>query len=466
MTTPRRRPKRRASSDQEAVGQSQAGSAVGSSNPGLDAFPAFASSDDQDSSEEAPAELDDDSDDVDWEDVQMQASHSAPNESSGLASDAGEEEGDLHIHMETASRSDLAIGKPGGSSTAHTERERHIRRCVNVIHIQTLVLHGRCRNSWLNSSKVQTTVRHLAEADIGRVLNLLKPKQKSTRLEPGAALGPGLAGARTKRRRRTREADASASRADASSASIYDTIPSDTLWAVLRHTMSWFHQRFRVTHNGLRKLGYRPLAQLKLDGSVEDSLLHSQRLHDSEEFAAAAETMQGSRDFGAQLYTALLRSLGFDARLVFSLQPLSHSFARSEDFDPELLTEGDKARRSMRNDRDLKTPIFWSEVWMPGDKGAEEGQWVPVDAVVLDIAAVNRSLIQQFKPRDTLADTVKLGMGIVIAYDADNSLKDVSLRYLRTLRTERVKRLRPVVRDRDPLKRILRMHAREFRTVS
>lgn len=33
--------------------------------------------------------------------------------------------------------------------------------------------------------------------------------------------------------------------------------------------------------------------------------------------------MQGSRDFGAQLFCALLRSVGVEARLVCSLQPLS-----------------------------------------------------------------------------------------------------------------------------------------------
>ena len=41
------------------------------------------------------------------------------------------------------------------------------------------------------------------------------------------------------------------------------------------------------------------------------------------DFRAAAEKMKGSRDIGTQLFCALLRGAGVDARLVCSLQPLS-----------------------------------------------------------------------------------------------------------------------------------------------
>jgi xeroderma pigmentosum group C-complementing protein len=44
-----------------------------------------------------------------------------------------------------------------------------------------------------------------------------------------------------------------------------------------------------------------------------------------EDFCTQARTMQGSRDFGAQLFCALLRSAAVEARLVCSLQPLSFS---------------------------------------------------------------------------------------------------------------------------------------------
>jgi xeroderma pigmentosum group C-complementing protein len=43
------------------------------------------------------------------------------------------------------------------------------------------------------------------------------------------------------------------------------------------------------------------------------------------EFRAQAKTLQGSRDFGAQLFCALLRAVAVEARLVCSLQPLPFS---------------------------------------------------------------------------------------------------------------------------------------------
>lgn len=41
-----------------------------------------------------------------------------------------------------------------------------------------------------------------------------------------------------------------------------------------------------------------------------------------EDFLKQAKTLQGSRDLGAQLFCALLRSVAVEARLVCSLQPL------------------------------------------------------------------------------------------------------------------------------------------------
>ena len=45
------------------------------------------------------------------------------------------------------------------------------------------------------------------------------------------------------------------------------------------------------------------------------------------DFREAAKSLSGSRDVGAQLYCALLRTAGVEARLVCSLQPLSFSSA-------------------------------------------------------------------------------------------------------------------------------------------
>ena len=46
------------------------------------------------------------------------------------------------------------------------------------------------------------------------------------------------------------------------------------------------------------------------------------------DFIDASQNLTGSRDLGAQLFCALLRSLGVVARLICSLQPLPFSFAQ------------------------------------------------------------------------------------------------------------------------------------------
>src|SRR5271155_3043743 len=142
-----------------------------------------------------------------------------------------------------------------------------------------------------------------------------------------------------------------------------------------------------------------------------------------EEFRAAAKELEGSRDFGAQLFTALLRGLGVETRLVFSLQPLGYAFGKQEDAHrldrkkddldkdinapstsntptkadspsnpaskkrkrrPQPDSESDSDALGLPKvkgkvggpDSDLNFPIFWSEVYI-------EGKWVPIDSIVL-----------------------------------------------------------------------------------
>jgi len=201
-----------------------------------------------------------------------------------------------------------------------------------------------------------------------------------------------------------------------------------------------------------------------------------------EEFRAAAKEFKGSRDFGAQLFTALLRGLGVETRLVFSLQPLGYAFGKQEDAHrldrkkddlskdinapstsntptktDDVSTPSSKKRKRPRQnepesdsddlglpkvkakvggpDSDLAFPIFWSEVYL-------EGKWIPIDALVLKVIATTPKLVEQFEPKGKLAEEKKLVMGYVVAYDAGTSMspkllsldrfaKDVTVRYVK-----------------------------------
>jgi xeroderma pigmentosum group C-complementing protein len=175
--------------------------------------------------------------------------------------------------------------------------------------------------------------------------------------------------------------------------------------------------------------------------------------------------MQGSRDFGAQLFTALLRALGAETRLIFSLQPLGFNFGKAEDAhrldrrkddlnkaisDSETVMPPKKRKRGGHDesdddlglpkvkskgtsekvlmvekgpDSDLKYPIFWSEVYV-------EDKWIPLDALVLQITATTPKDIEPFEPKGKVAEDKKLVMGYVIAYNSGTRLPQMLIRTL------------------------------------
>jgi xeroderma pigmentosum group C-complementing protein len=107
-----------------------------------------------------------------------------------------------------------------------------------------------------------------------------------------------------------------------------DMSGGDPLLKLLDYLKYFWKKRFRITAPGLRKLGYMSLE--RLDSEVKswekdkyDQELHGERFRDIDEFRQCAKDMAGSRDVGAQLFTALLRGIGLEARMVANLQPVS-----------------------------------------------------------------------------------------------------------------------------------------------
>jgi xeroderma pigmentosum group C-complementing protein len=108
------------------------------------------------------------------------------------------------------------------------------------------------------------------------------------------------------------------------------------------------------------------------------------------DFFAASKLRTGSRDLGAQLFCALLRSVGVTCRLVCSLQPLPLSSANKAVPGKPRPTDGPQQSGyvggSRRGDARLpdddsnvflsesKFPIFWVEAWSTGAK-----RWIAVD---------------------------------------------------------------------------------------
>lgn len=104
---------------------------------------------------------------------------------------------------------------------------------------------------------------------------------------------------------------------------------------LMGRTMKKFNAMFQRNRVGLRKLGYRQVSQMNAGKDYEDA---SEKFSGVSDFIEQAKLLQGSRDFGAQLFTALLRSYHFKVRLVFSTQQLGYKFNDREEFSSRLLS--------------------------------------------------------------------------------------------------------------------------------
>ena len=173
--------------------------------------------------------------------------------------------------------------------------------------------------------------------------------------------------------------------------------------------------------------------------------------------------MSGSRDLGAQLFCALLRSLAVETRLVFSLQPLSFSGVakgmtpekprpqyvyasqgppdapqhhsstsestatpsnprwRASEYTSEEQTASPQPtipRSSKKRIKDSPYPIFWVEVFSPSIT-----KWIPVDPLVRH--TFNKPRTGYEPPASDRLNT----MSYVIAFEDDDTAKDVTRRY-------------------------------------
>lgn len=197
---------------------------------------------------------------------------------------------------------------------------------------------------------------------------------------------------------------------------------------------------------------------------------------DKEDFRAAASTLQGSRDVGAQLYCALLRAAGVRARLVCSLQPLSfvsrgptlpeprepRTPARkpttgSQRTKAENPPEAESSRASTRrrpafsatpshyrrsapapqsskqtHPKQLEEsafPIYWVEVL-----DVAHQKWQPADPLVTHTSWRPRALEPPLTDREN-------SMSYVVAFDRDGTARDVTQRYAKAF-SAKTRRLR------------------------
>lgn len=455
----------------------------------------------------------DDESEGDWEDAMQPASkaHVPEPEISGDISIALPSNGQAPEDFEFSwsDKKDVS-GKKGPSKI-----ERQIRINTHSMHVQFLMWHNLMRNAWVQDKEVQRILADGVMAHEGCKKEIERWKRAAglvpTAVEEIPKPDKAKKGSRGKAKGKNASKDTKTRARDWSheAARVEEGVPDlsrgDPLKRLLQYLSAYWKKRFRVTAPGLRKRGYMTMQAIQEEMEAfnkhrDDAITHGERVKNVKQFRECARKLQGSRDVGAQLFTALLRGLGIEARMVASLQPAGIGWSKVEEAAPKKkgpqkttpkkkkagsLTEEDSViettppkraskkaitngeRRSARGeksspinvddtssalssvppsedesvaqsntpskinpsqkfDRDLPLPLYWTEAISPNTHSV-----IPVSPLVLSTVATTDELLNAFEPRGKEAEKAKLSMSYIIAFSADGSAKDVTVRYLK-----------------------------------
>ncbi|KAI5211491.1 hypothetical protein AUEXF2481DRAFT_197049 [Aureobasidium subglaciale EXF-2481] len=356
-------------------------------------------------------------DDMDWEQVGLD--HVEP-KSSELPKD--DEFGDISLEISTKQAQKRTVAKRKPATTA----EKLLRLEAHEAHLLFLLFHVHVRNAWCNMPEVQNELKTLLMPDI---VSLLNPDQSLIQFGQSEQFLTGLQKA----------------------------------------VFVWRH-KFDVTASGLR----RPNWTDKPDGLKEQIRTIQDEMPPVEKhnFVKAASILSGSQDVGNQLFCALLRCVGVEARLVCSLQPLPFGTSATKSATPlkskpTVHAESDKdntsagetsagsasegssssrrriiapgrirrlgnpnlnagpsapgqrtpVKRKKRPVRPLDYPVYWVEAF-----NAAYQKWVPVDATVTGTVAKPSKL-------EPPASYEANSMTYVVAFEDNGTARDVTRRY-------------------------------------
>ncbi|KAL7810022.1 hypothetical protein V8C44DRAFT_123326 [Trichoderma aethiopicum] len=217
-------------------------------------------------------EEDDEDEALQFEDVQFNMP--LANEDSG-----SQEPQELELNL-SAQKSAMTSKQGADRRKPLTKEERERRIDIHKTHLLCLLTHVAKRNHWCNDAQVQEFLRpHLTD----KMVQYLTPGTNLSQFGRTESLKNGL------------------------------KLVAD-MWKA----------KFEITERGMRRALWAEKVE-DLDSYEPPDDMES--CLDKSDFREAAKKLQGSRDVGAQLYCALLRSVGVRARLVCSLQPLSFGSA-------------------------------------------------------------------------------------------------------------------------------------------
>lgn len=296
---------------------------------------------------------------------------------------------------------------------AITAVDKKRRLDIHKWHIMCLMYHVHRRNAWCNDRIVQATVRNILSA---KVLANLVPDPNLSQFQASKQFLAGIGDLRI-------------------------------LWS----------KRFTATAKGICKPRWADTdAEIRPSSDFDD---YDEPM-DLDDFRTAASKLEGSQDVGAQLFCALLRGVGLEARLVCSLQCLPFASAAQpstlqrsdtnkttitlDPFNtqtpspPRTKTSASSRKPKSRLERALgerhpalstgvapkqrkkyhtEYPVYWVEVF-----NSIHQRWVPVDP--LSTFTINQP--EKLEPSLNSAHNT---LTYAVAFDDDYTAKDVTRRY-------------------------------------
>ncbi|KAL9028923.1 MAG: hypothetical protein Q9196_002769, partial [Gyalolechia fulgens] len=314
---------------------------------------------------------DEDDEDIDWED----AVHGG--QTDGTPSTAVQPSGDLELTLDK----NTSIGSftnPHNQKKGPSKIERYIRVVTHCMHVQFLLFHNSMRSRWACDSKVQKILLEQLNPTIKQVVETWRLASGLSPEKSGAGLQESSKQARGKRSEGRKGEDVRSQRdwgkpAERQEKGAANMSHGDPVYRLLKTLAAYWRKRFTITAPCLRKQGYKPLARLEEEiasfkNDKHDSVEHGERIKTIGEFRDCARRCEGSRDVGAQLFIALLRGLGLEARLVASLQPLGFGWNKNEEASPKQKRNSTKRQAEQLNviDRDsdisIDSPVTKHEI--------------------------------------------------------------------------------------------------------
>lgn len=311
-----------------------------------------------------------DDDEVDWEDAIEHPTAPTLTAPAGIS-------GDLELTLDENAHYVGSLRNLHNQKKGPSKIEREIRLSTHRMHVQFLLFHNLMRSRWAADKKVQEVlVAQLPEqmrvqVDKWRVDSGLRPETMMSQPKKSVPRGKKRE-KKASSERYQREWGKPAERQEKGEPNMSS---GDPIIRLCKFLCAYWRKRYTITAPGLRKEGYKSLAAIEQEVASmrkdrHDPVAHGERIDGIEGFRKAATMCEGSRDLGAQLFTALLRGLGIEARLVASLQPLGFGWSKNEEASTK------KEKSSSKSKEHGAQNISTSENESDGDSPGSAGIYV------------------------------------------------------------------------------------------